>query len=399
MIVEGNQTHEGGDKTKYINHSLSLHFKGASAAKLLRRTKPRAMKPKIWDQRRRRRRTPFDDIVLIRVSTDGSGVDSSSTPQRSIRSSNSPMVCTCWNIMVCTCWNIVDQALRANTRMRNITATTSHVWWNVNQTLLLLLCRMHRLLLLLVVESRWKRITSSVIEARHKRRNIRRTSNMITTTNFQILIGRLWWCVVVQRRMKREIPISTNTKIIIIRTSWLNHSISSEWWWRRPHQQILLWLWEQIWTRRRRRRRRWRICFATLHFAGTATNGYVPEGSTECPVPFTRFAEMTRLREAIVVEVAELGVHGIAAWTFLMLLRRRLLLLNLSFLLSPFFSLLFHIFVSLWSELSVVCVCFFYHVDGVIIWLVFIYVSYETRLVDWIRILKACMCFRFRGAV
>lgn len=91
MIVEGNLTHEGGDKTKYINHSLSLHFKGASAAKLLRRTKPRAMKPMTWDQRRR---TSFDDIVLIRVSTDGSGVDSSSTPQRSIRNT-SPMVCTC----------------------------------------------------------------------------------------------------------------------------------------------------------------------------------------------------------------------------------------------------------------------------------------------------------------
>ena len=46
------------------------------------------------------------------------------------------------------------------------------------------------------------------------------------------------------------------------------------------------------------------------------TDGDVAEGTATCPVSPAGFAEVAWLSEAVVVEVAELGVGGFASWTF-----------------------------------------------------------------------------------
>ena len=47
-----------------------------------------------------------------------------------------------------------------------------------------------------------------------------------------------------------------------------------------------------------------------------STDRDVPEGSTSCPVTPTCLAEVPRLRGAVVIEVAELGVGGFTAGAF-----------------------------------------------------------------------------------
>lgn len=49
--------------------------------------------------------------------------------------------------------------------------------------------------------------------------------------------------------------------------------------------------------------------------AATAADRDVAESATVSPVTPTGFAEVTRLREVVVVVVAELGVGGVTAWT------------------------------------------------------------------------------------
>lgn len=47
--------------------------------------------------------------------------------------------------------------------------------------------------------------------------------------------------------------------------------------------------------------------------AAAAPDGDVPEGATTCPVALAGLAEVPRLSQAVVVEVAELGVCGFAS--------------------------------------------------------------------------------------
>lgn len=49
--------------------------------------------------------------------------------------------------------------------------------------------------------------------------------------------------------------------------------------------------------------------------AGAAADRNVAEGAAVSPVTAAGFAEMTGLREVVVVVVTKLGVEGIAAWT------------------------------------------------------------------------------------
>lgn len=59
-------------------------------------------------------------------------------------------------------------------------------------------------------------------------------------------------------------------------------------------------------------------------FATASTNGYVTKSAAVRPITAARFAEMTWLREVVVVVVTEFGVGGIATWARKMLrLRRR----------------------------------------------------------------------------
>lgn len=56
--------------------------------------------------------------------------------------------------------------------------------------------------------------------------------------------------------------------------------------------------------------------FCTPVSPTATTDGDVAEGTATCPVSPAGFAEVTWLSEAVVVEVAELGVGGFASWTF-----------------------------------------------------------------------------------
>lgn len=48
-----------------------------------------------------------------------------------------------------------------------------------------------------------------------------------------------------------------------------------------------------------------------------AAYGDIPQGPATCPVPSAGLAEVTGLREAVVVEVAKLRVGGFTSWTLL----------------------------------------------------------------------------------
>ena len=60
-------------------------------------------------------------------------------------------------------------------------------------------------------------------------------------------------------------------------------------------------------------RRRRQISLVALVSAACAADGDVAEGAASGPVALAGFAEVARLREAVVVVVAEFGVGGIAA--------------------------------------------------------------------------------------
>lgn len=53
-----------------------------------------------------------------------------------------------------------------------------------------------------------------------------------------------------------------------------------------------------------------------LVLSASATHGDVPQSAAFSPVPPACFTEVPRLREAVVVVVAELGVSRIASGTF-----------------------------------------------------------------------------------
>ena len=55
-------------------------------------------------------------------------------------------------------------------------------------------------------------------------------------------------------------------------------------------------------------------------FAGPTADWDVTEGATVSPVATAGLAEVARLREVVVVVVAELGVGGVTAWTWKLLL-------------------------------------------------------------------------------
>lgn len=69
------------------------------------------------------------------------------------------------------------------------------------------------------------------------------------------------------------------------------------------HRLLRRWLWWLLLRPGRRRR-----IVGTL--TRTTTNGYVPHGATFGPVPLACFAVVTRLCQAIVVVVGELGVES-----------------------------------------------------------------------------------------
>jgi len=164
----------------------------------------------VWDQRGR---TTFD-IVAIRVSSDGSGVDSS-TPQRDIRTSQ------VWTR------NIINQALCC------CSTATRHVWWK--QTLWCRIERFHPLSDSHVMEPRRKR--SSSVEARQKRQNRRRRRR---TGNIQVLVERLWCGQRMKRCHRWQIPTTGGGGgggcKLIVGASWVSHGE----WCRRVHE---IWVW------------------------------------------------------------------------------------------------------------------------------------------------------------
>lgn len=56
--------------------------------------------------------------------------------------------------------------------------------------------------------------------------------------------------------------------------------------------------------------------FSTPVSPAATTNRDVAEGTATCPVSPAGLAEVAWLSEAVVVEVAELGVGGFTSWTF-----------------------------------------------------------------------------------
>lgn len=55
--------------------------------------------------------------------------------------------------------------------------------------------------------------------------------------------------------------------------------------------------------------------FALLVSSAPSSHRNISKGTPSCPVTAARLAEVARLREAVVVEVTELGVGGLAPWT------------------------------------------------------------------------------------
>ncbi|KAJ0578063.1 hypothetical protein HanIR_Chr05g0243151 [Helianthus annuus] len=59
-----------------------------------------------------------------------------------------------------------------------------------------------------------------------------------------------------------------------------------------------------------------RLRFRSLSFPAAATDGDVTEDTAFGPVPAAAFAEVTWLREVVVVVVTEFGVQRLTTWTF-----------------------------------------------------------------------------------